>query len=552
MVMIAERSAHWEIDNLQISGRVVFITGWLLAPHLSLDMLQLRMLGNDGLIVGVLPLINGQGRPDVQNAYPGEEGAEHCGFVGVGAWPREFTSSDRLQLEGLRSQEVILRLTVGQPTAASEMPRLFVMHQILRYGRRTLRLLLSGQWKSLIEKLNRQLGDRPQSKALDTLPVHWIREINKSVDPGLHLVIDHRLGGGANHYREELVQDWINRRGCIMILTYHLAGLQPMLQLIYPQGEERLGLRNWTQLPALLAQLNLREITYNTAVSLADPQTLAKVILQLRHEHKAKLKVLMHDFYLLCPSHFLINQSGQFCGIPGQNECAQCLPNNKYGFTSLFGGDLQSWRQIWGQVLQLADTIIAFSNDSAQHLQRAYQDWPDGPNWLQDKAIEVLPHNLEKRPIRKVEPSQHQRLVIGVVGQIGYHKGSAVVQGLAAAIAAQGGQEQICIIGSLEASTDGKIVKQTGPYKREQLADWIEQSGVNVMLFPSIWPETFSYVTQELIEMNLPLACFNLGAPAERIRHYRQGLVLDSQDPQMVLNALRELFHSCYQTSHKH
>jgi len=549
--MIDASMVQWEIDILRVSGREIFVTGWLLAPHLGLDTLQLRLIGIDGLSVGIVQLIDSQSRPDVEKAYPREEGAERCGFVGVGSWPREFVQTDRLELEGLISKKVVLRLSVRQPAASKAMPKLLMMRQVLRYGRRSLRLLLNGQWKSLIEKLKRQLGDRPRSNALDTLPVHWIGEISKSEGPGLQLVVDHRLGGGANHYREDLVQDWINRGGCILIVTYHLAILQPVLQLIYARGEEQLKLRSWSHLPTLLSRLELKEITYNTAVSLADPKTLARIILQLKHEHNAMLRILMHDYYLLCPSHFLLNQSGQFCGIPSQSECTQCLPNNKYGFTSLFGSDLKSWREIWGQVVQHADSIVAFSNDSVKHLQRAYQDWPDGPNWLQNKTINVVPHNLDKRRLRKVEPPQQHQLIIGVVGQIGYHKGSEVIQGLAATIAAQGGQERICIIGSLEAATDRRIVKQTGPYKRELLFDMIEQSGVNVMLFPSIWPETFSYVTQELIQMNLPLACFNLGAPAERIRDYPKGLVMDSQSPEAVLTALRELFKTCYQTSHK-
>jgi glycosyltransferase involved in cell wall biosynthesis len=325
-----------------------------------------------------------------------------------------------------------------------------------------------------------------------------------------------------------------------------------MLHLFSPQGEERLGLSDWGQLPALLNQLAIRRITYNTAVSLADPETLAAVLLRLKQEHQAELRVLLHDFYLLCPSHFLLDKAGQFCGIPGQSRCAQCLPGNRYGFTSLFRGDLRRWRQIWGPMLQASDAIVAFSHDSVLQLRRAYQDWPDGPNWLQNKLILVRPHELLNRSQRTVVPAHPERLVIGIVGQIGYHKGAEVVQQLSAAIAAAGGEEQIRVIGSVEAQVDGQIVRQTGPYRREELAELIEQSGANVMLFPSIWPETFSYVTQELIAMNLPLACFNLGAPAERVRHYPKGVVLDSMDSQIVLRALQQLFQTCYRLQSQH
>lgn len=542
----------WELDSLQLRGKQVFITGWLLAPELELDGLQLRLLEAGGRSVAILPLSSGQARPDVAQAHPDQRGAEHCGFVGVGAWPRALQADDQLQLEGWAGQQLVLRLALPQTAAVGPSQRSAGLMQLLRYGRRALRLLASGQWRSLIEKLQRQLGERPQRQVMEALPLHWHEQLQAAAEPGVQLVVDHRLGGGANHYRQELVEGWLDRGGCVLVLTYHLAGLQPMLQLFSQQGEERVGLSDWGQLPGLLQGFTLQRITYNTAVSLAEPETLAAVLLRLQQEHGAELRVLLHDFYLVCPSHFLLNAEGQFCGIPGQSHCAQCLPSNRYGFTSLFGGDVRRWRQIWGPVLQAADAIVAFSNDSVQQLRHAYQEWPDGTDWLQGKPIQVRPHGPGNLPQRTITPHQSDSLVIGIVGQIGHHKGAAVVQQLAAAIAAAGGAERICVIGSVEAPVDGRIVRQTGPYRREQLAEWIEQSGANVMLFPSIWPETFSYVVQELMALELPLACFNLGAPAERIQHYARGVVLDSQDPPMVLEQLRQLFHTCYRSTSQH
>ena len=43
-----------------------------------------------------------------------------------------------------------------------------------------------------------------------------------------------------------------------------------------------------------------------------------------------------------------------------------------------------------------------------------------------------------------------------------------------------------------------------------------------MFLFPSIWPETFSYVVAEMTALELPVVAFDLGAPAERLRGYRR------------------------------
>jgi glycosyltransferase involved in cell wall biosynthesis len=78
------------------------------------------------------------------------------------------------------------------------------------------------------------------------------------------------------------------------------------------------------------------------------------------------------------------------------------------------------------------------------------------------------------------------------------------------------------------------------------LTGLIEKSGANVFLFPSIWPETFSYVVQELMSMSLPVASFNFGAPAERLETYQKGLVLDSMDPATVLDDLISFHRKSY------
>ncbi len=49
----------------------------------------------------------------------------------------------------------------------------------------------------------------------------------------------------------------------------------------------------------------------------------------------------------------------------------------------------------------------------------------------------------------------------------------------------------------------------------------IEANGINMFLFSSIWPETFSYVVAELMLLRVPIVAFDLGAPAERLRSYR-------------------------------
>jgi len=67
---------------------------------------------------------------------------------------------------------------------------------------------------------------------------------------------------------------------------------------------------------------------------------------------------------------------------------------------------------------------------------------------------------------------------------------------------------------------------------------------VNVGFFPSIWPETFSFVVQEMMDMGVPLCCFDLGAPAERVGSYRLGRIIPEVSPEAALGSISELYRS--------
>jgi len=44
-------------------------------------------------------------------------------------------------------------------------------------------------------------------------------------------------------------------------------------------------------------------------------------------------------------------------------------------------------------------------------------------------------------------------------------------------------------------------------------------------LMLSVWPETFSYVTHELIKLKVPLFLFDIGAQGDTVRQYSLGCV---------------------------
>ena len=77
------------------------------------------------------------------------------------------------------------------------------------------------------------------------------------------------------------------------------------------------------------------------------------------------------------------------------------------------------------------------------------------------------------------------------------------------------------------------------PTAHPHFPEIIEDRKIDVIFIPSIWPETFSYTSQEAIEMGMPVAVFDLGAPPERVKKYEKGLVIDKIDAAYALEKIR-------------
>jgi glycosyltransferase involved in cell wall biosynthesis len=66
----------------------------------------------------------------------------------------------------------------------------------------------------------------------------------------------------------------------------------------------------------------------------------------------------------------------------------------------------------------------------------------------------------------------------------------------------------------------------------------MKDNKIDIIFIASIWPETFSYTTEEVMMMGLPVASFDIGAPAERIRKYDKGLVVSEMTAETALNEI--------------
>ncbi len=346
------------------------------------------------------------------------------------------------------------------------------------------------------------------------------------------LIVDHQIGGGANQYREKVVEDCLQSDQAVFILTYDLTWRAMKLQVLYREYSETFKVEHPKDLLILGDFIQLSEIVYNNVVTYADPLSVLSVILQLKQVFKARLKVLIHDHYALCPSYTLLNYKGVFCDLPAVDVCKVCLPRNvnRIPADENYPASILKWRRGWSDLLKEADEIVCFSKSSQDLLQRIYS--------LKNEQISIQPHNFISPFNKKPRVNLQAPLCIGVIGTINYHKGSQMILDVAKILAVKHPQIKIVVVGNLEISNQLPNLTVVGEYKQLELPDLIEKHGINMCFFSSIIPETFSYVTSELLDLEMPVCSFNIGAPAERIGQYKFGHLISAIDAETAVEEI--------------
>ena len=532
----------WSVDSLVVKDNALFGFGWIFHAGHEIKGLRFRLNFSveDNSSPEYIAADVGKPREDVERAFANQPNALNSGYVVFGAFPvgAQISAIDLVcsLADGSILELAVPTSSVIQFTSAneSESSRL-MLRQVYVFFKRGVHLIRAGKFTSLFEKVRRYLKGRPKNHLQK--PADLAALLRYGERKNLCLILDHDLGGGANHYRERLVNSIVKDGRSVVILTYHVATLSHVLILRNSIVSLRFSIPDKDFILKAIKNLTVTDIIYNTGVSFAKPEEIPLLLINIKQATSARLKVLVHDFFLACPSHFLIDHEGKHCHLPHTDVCSSCLPKNHQGFTTLFlERAMPKWRLIWGSMLVNADEIVTFSNNSSQLLLKAYPQ-------IEKARISVVPHKDTHLSGQLPKITNTKSLRIGVVGHIGFHKGSVFIQSLAREIRRRGAEVNVVVIGAIEAMCEPLVVTQTGSYKHDNLPGLIERSGANVFLFPSICPETFSYVVQELVSMELPVASFNFGAPAERLAAYPKGLVLDSMDPGAVLDDLIS-FHS--------
>lgn len=343
------------------------------------------------------------------------------------------------------------------------------------------------------------------------------------------LLISHRQGGGIETHLHQLADTLGEEFGTLVLAPNPVRPGEFSLNLLKnPLYLPNLAALNESDLLNALNALFKNRPSSVVHLHSAVGFNIAKLTSVLRSVKSWGVRIVstIHDYSPICPRNHLINDSDDYCGIPGPAECNACARSGPSGSGAEFS-DIVAYRAAYRELLACAERTYVPSEDTRARLQ---------PH-LRSTVLQSKPHleaaaTVSKRPRWRLSSASGpaRPLRIALIGAIGPHKGSSVLFGCASDAMRRELDLDFRVIGYTD--IDERLrrvnVAVTGPYfSEEDLHASIKDYEPDVAFFPSIWPETYLYTLSEAFNHGLFPVAFDIGAPAERIMDAGWGALID-------------------------
>ena len=365
-----------------------------------------------------------------------------------------------------------------------------------------------------------------------------VAALKRKNEPGvLHII--HDRGGGTEKYVRELINDTRGNHR-----HYFLRILRDRWRLTDVLGQTPIEFDH-SRRPSGAANSDLANYDYSREDGQSPDDWLASVCswlgIGLIHVHSLvgsgdDLAHLLrtasipycysvHDMYLPCPTVYLIDSRGKYCGATTDNQlCQRCLASQP-GLEDI---DIKRWRERYQAVLEGARMIFAPSEWARETLRK----------YFRGISVTVAPPSL--KPLEnggKGERSGEFSLPtdrcrhIGVLGAIGPEKGARNLDQMVARIRERGLPLRLVVIGYTDRQdryqSPDRVLTIHGPYQLSEISDLLDYYNVSIVVFPTIWPETFGYTLSETWMARRPALVPPRGALQERVIASGAGWTMD-------------------------
>jgi GT2 family glycosyltransferase len=340
----------------------------------------------------------------------------------------------------------------------------------------------------------------------------------RSASQGTVAHISHGKGGGVERHVHDIVAQC---QGLTMLV---ITAMEDVWQL--SQGEAKYTLTRLPDEPwaaflgGICTAFNVQHIHLHHWV------TCHTGLLLALQSAPCAYGVTLHDFYSVCPLVHLINSKGEYCHAPTDVATCQSCVSRQVGMEKLAVSD---WRLSHALLLGQAAYVIAPSQFTKAVIAQ----------YLPAVSIEVLPHSVavavDNSPKQGVKKQR-----IGVVGAIGPVKGARLLEQLAKLAAVEKAPLEFVLIGYLDTHFhagslfDGHL-QIHGHYEPNQLGHWLNHYGIDLVCYPSMGPESFSYTLSEVWAQGRAVAATAVGTVADRVAASGGGWVFADSAPSKIL-----------------
>jgi len=264
-------------------------------------------------------------------------------------------------------------------------------------------------------------------------------------------------------------------------------------------------------------------------------------IFNLAHERNIPLFFTIHDYYSICPRTNLIDENLQFCDAENDLvKCINCL-SKSLGLPEEF---IREWRTCFEDAFAKCDLIIAPSGSVFNILSKYYP--------LANVTTKVIDHGHDvhiTRSEKRFRLKNNKIFHVAMIGSVGYVKGSDVFYQLSRSNKLKN-KVKWSVIGvtnmhSIPGYYPNDNVHIYGKYESfNTLRQKINDESVDLVIFPVIWPETFSYSLSEAWASGIPVLVPDLGALGDRVRKTGGGWVVDRSSLAVFEKELMSIINS--------
>ncbi|HEX5313145.1 glycosyltransferase, partial [Aquabacterium sp.] len=406
--------------------------------------------------------------------------------------------------------DVFVRHYGGASFGESKAQRIAVALQVLNR--------LHPDYESAVHEFVQRDPVRPYREAID------LARLSMKSEKGSMLFVTHSWGGGTEVHVQEM-KALVEAQG-FQVLIGRPGGDRGEL-ITFLNESDRVDFPNLTAISiehgldrfvSVIRALNVKHVhVHHTAGFVSDVSDFLRLACA---DAGVKYDVTLHDYMSVCPRITLIDRTGVYCGEPALADCETCIKRDgsKFGNPSVW-----SWRDRFGRLLSAARHIYVPDEDVSQRMSRYFPqlNFQVKPH----PQVDVQRERPAKFGLRVVNQAKRR---VAVLGAIGPHKGSELLELLAEHVRANSLPLEFVVVGYTDRDERLKHlgVEITGAYPNEEAVKNLIASNADFVWFSSVWPETFSYTLSAAFRANLYPVGFDFGAVATRIRAANWGQLL--------------------------